>query len=81
MRAQKKFAACAAVAVAAIPMFAAVEPDNAGGGAKGTTAPSGVVSFKDAAKIKSWDAWNDHKKPKERTEKPSVAGKITNVTR
>ena len=21
-----------------------------------------VVSFKDAAKIKSWDAWNDHKK-------------------
>ena len=20
-----------------------------------------VVSFKDAAKIKSWDAWNDHK--------------------
>ena len=23
---------------------------------------SQVVSFKDAAKIKSWDAWNDHKK-------------------
>ena len=22
-----------------------------------------IVSFKDAAKIKSWDAWNDHKKP------------------
>ena len=24
-------------------------------------AATGVVSFKDAAKIKSWDAWNDHK--------------------
>ena len=46
--------------------------------AKGTTAPSGVVSFKDAAKIKSWDAWNDHKKPKERTEKPSVTWKKLN---
>ena len=22
-----------------------------------------IVSFKDAAKIKSWDAWNDHEKP------------------
>ena len=63
---------------AAHPSFAAVEPDNAGGGAKGTTAPSGVVSFKDAAKIKSWDAWNDHKKPKERTEKPSVTWKKLN---
>ena len=36
MGAQKKFAACAAVAVAAIPMFAAVEPDNAGGESKGS---------------------------------------------
>ena len=26
-------------------------------------AQSEIVSFKDAAKIKSWDAWNDHKKP------------------
>ena len=24
-------------------------------------AATNVVSFKDAAKIKSWDAWNDHK--------------------
>lgn len=78
MGTQKKFAACAAVAAAASSIFAAVEPCNAGGGAKDTAAPSGVVSFKDAAKIKSWDAWNDHKKPKERKEKPSVTWKKLN---
>ena len=31
-----------------------------------------VVSFKDAAKIKSWDAWNDHKKPEPKKERLSV---------
>ena len=31
-----------------------------------------VVSFKDAAKIKSWDAWNDHKKPAPPKERPCV---------
>ena len=31
-----------------------------------------VVSFKDAAKIKSWDAWNDHKKPVAKKEKRCV---------
>ena len=31
-----------------------------------------VVSFKDAAKIKSWDAWDDHKAPVAWTEKRSV---------
>jgi len=31
-----------------------------------------VVSFKDAAKIKSWDAWNDHKKPAAKKERVSV---------
>jgi len=31
-----------------------------------------VVSFKDASKIKSWDAWNDHKGVVEWKEKPCV---------
>ena len=31
-----------------------------------------IVSFKDAAKIKSWDAWNDHKKPSGWKEKRCV---------
>ncbi len=31
-----------------------------------------VVSFKDAAKIKSWDAWNYHKKPAPPKERPCV---------
>ena len=31
-----------------------------------------VVSFKDAAKIKSWDAWQDHQKKAPRKERPSV---------
>ena len=31
-----------------------------------------VVSFKDAAKIKSWDAWNDHEKKTAPKEKPCV---------
>ena len=30
-----------------------------------------VVSFKDSAKIKSWDAWDDHKAPVAWTEKRS----------
>ena len=33
---------------------------------------AGVVSFKDAAKIKSWDAWNDHKKQKAPKTRPCV---------
>ena len=33
---------------------------------------AGVVSFKDAAKIKTWDAWNDHKGPQAWKEKPCV---------
>ena len=37
-----------------------------------------VVSFKDAAKIKSWDAWNDHKKPEPPKEKPCVTWKKLN---
>ena len=36
------------------------------------TAQAEVVAFKDAAKIKSWDAWNDHKKPAPPKERPSV---------
>ena len=31
-----------------------------------------VVAFKDAAKIKSWDAWNDHKKSAPPKERPCV---------
>lgn len=31
-----------------------------------------VVSFKDAASIKSWDAWNDHKGAAAWKEKPCV---------
>ena len=43
-------------------------------------AAPGVVSFKDAAKIKSWDAWSDHLKKKTpksifEKEKPSVTWK------
>ena len=37
-----------------------------------------VVSFKDAAKIKSWDAWNDHKKPAPPKEQPCVTWKKLN---
>ena len=38
----------------------------------GATNASGVVSFKDAAKIKSWDAWHDHETPKAWSEKRCV---------
>ena len=31
-----------------------------------------IVSFKDAAKIKSWDAWNDHKGVQPKKERRSV---------
>ncbi len=31
-----------------------------------------VVSFKDASKIRSWDAWNDHKKPQPKKERRCV---------
>ena len=31
-----------------------------------------VVQFKDAAKIRGWDAWNDHKKPEPKQERRSV---------
>ena len=55
MGTKKKFAACAAVAVAAIPMFAAVEPDNAGGGAKDATAPSELGKI--AARLKPLRTW------------------------
>lgn len=48
------------------------------GGAKDGSAPSGIVSFKDAAKIKSWDAWDDHKKPEPPKEKPCVTWKKLN---
>ena len=41
---------------------------------------SGVVSFKDAAKIKSWDAWNDHKGPQAWKEKPCVTWKKLNMS-
>ena len=34
--------------------------------------PNGVVAFKDADKIKSWDAWNDHKPKVAPKEKNSV---------
>ena len=37
-----------------------------------------IVSFKDAAKIKSWDAWNDHKKPTGWKEKRCVTWKKLN---
>ena len=37
-----------------------------------------VVSFKDAAKIKSWDAWNDHKGVQTWKEKPCVTWKRLN---
>ena len=39
---------------------------------------SQVVSFKDAAKIKSWDAWNDHKKQTGWKERPCVTWKKLN---
>ncbi|MBR3222962.1 MAG: hypothetical protein IKF72_12135 [Kiritimatiellae bacterium] len=35
-------------------------------------AQADVVPFKDAAKIKSWDAWNDHKKSAPPKERPCV---------
>ena len=31
-----------------------------------------VVAFKDAGKIKSWDAWDDHKGPPVKKEMPCV---------
>ena len=37
------------------------------------------VAFKDAAKIKSWDAWDDHKKPEPPKEKPCVTWKKLNT--
>ena len=37
------------------------------------------VSFRDAAKIKSWDAWNDHKTPEPPKEKPCVTWKKLNT--
>ena len=37
-----------------------------------------VVPFRDAAKIKSWDAWNDHKKPSAPKEKPCIPWKRLN---
>ena len=40
--------------------------------------PAQVVSFKDAAKIKSWDAWDDHLKKKGWKEKPCVTWKSLN---
>ena len=36
------------------------------------SAQADVVAFKDASKIKSWDAWDDHKKPEPPKEKPCV---------
>ena len=36
------------------------------------TAAAKVVSFKDAAKIRSWDAWNDHKKQAAPKKRPCV---------
>ena len=36
------------------------------------SAQADVVAFKDADKIKSWDAWNDHKKPAPPKERPCV---------
>ena len=46
-------------------------------------APNGVVSFKDAAKIKTWDAWSDHVKKAKPTsvlqkERPCVTWKALN---
>ena len=38
-----------------------------------------VVPFKDAAKIKSWDAWDDHQKPVAPKEKPCVTWKRLNA--
>ena len=37
------------------------------------------VAFKDAAKIKSWDAWDDHKTPEPPKEKPCVTWKKLNT--
>ncbi len=37
------------------------------------------VAFKDAAKIKSWDAWDDHKTPEPSKEKPCVTWKKLNT--
>ena len=39
-----------------------------------------VVSFKDAAKIKTWDAWNDHKGPHKWKERPCITWKKLNST-
>jgi len=46
--------------------------------AAGAAATADVVSFKDAAKIKSWDAWNDHKRSEPPKEKPCVTWKKLN---
>ena len=35
-------------------------------------ADTGAVAFKDASKLKSWDAWNEHDDPNARGEKPCV---------
>jgi hypothetical protein len=37
------------------------------------------VAFKDAAKIKSWDAWNDHKGPQKWKERPCVTWRKLNA--
>lgn len=45
----------------------------------GTAARAEVVSFKDAAKIKSWDAWHDHEKKAAPREKPCVTWAALNA--
>ena len=45
---------------------------------RGNESAPKVVSFKDASKIKSWDAWNDHKKVEAPKEKPCVTWKKLN---
>ena len=42
-------------------------------------AQTDVVAFKDASKIKSWDAWDDHKNPEPPKEKPCVTWKKLNT--
>ena len=38
-----------------------------------------IVSFRDAAKIKTWDAWNDHKGPQKWKERPCVTWRKLNA--
>ena len=59
-----------AIAVAAAALCAAAQMFDS---------RAGIVSFKDAAKIKSWDAWDDHKAPEPPKERRCVTREKLNA--